>query len=80
MIPVPNSVTCSGCPSPLLEFDQPSVPDIPAASSLSITLTHSDAVNMGSKFWPKRGSPGTLHHFVCPGAPLCRMFIISLLA
>ncbi len=67
MSPDPTPVRCSGFPSPLpdLASGQPSVSDIPATSSLSITLDLSNTPTaMGSKFWPKRGSPGILHHIV----------------
>ena len=78
MFPPPNPVARSGSPCPpaaLEALNQPSVTEIPATASLSITLDLSDPssipVNtMGSKFWPRRGSPGILHHFVrsvpCP--------------
>ena len=78
MFPPPNPVARSGSPCPraaLEALNQASVAEIPATASLSITLDLSDpltvtASNMGSKFWPRRGSPGILHHFVrlapCP--------------
>jgi hypothetical protein len=81
--PQPATPSSSGSPSPLPERDQQSAPEIPASSSLEITLDLSDLVNpippepaksnppepaaaMGSKFWPRSGSPGILHHFVGP--------------
>jgi hypothetical protein len=68
MILHPKPVTPCGSPCPLPGPDPTSDSAIPATASLSITLTLSDAAasndNMGSKFWPKRGSPGILHHFV----------------
>jgi hypothetical protein len=81
MIVHPQPATRRGPSSPLPERAQNSAPEIPATSSLEITLDLYEpatpvppepvtpvptepAATMGSKFWPRSGSPGILHHFV----------------
>jgi hypothetical protein len=81
MIVHPQPATRRGPSSPLPERAQNSAPEIPATSSLEITLDlyepatpvppepvtpvpSEPAATMGSKFWPRSGSPGILHHFV----------------